>query len=78
MCVLPIRPSIRLELIVTQSSVTFTTVGGTTVDYNSLAVASFVEEDGQLKILEVKEFCDPQERNAFHAATAKTPGGPAV
>lgn len=25
-----------------------------------------VEEDGELKILEIKDFCDPKKRSDFH------------
>ena len=72
------QPSCFLELIVTQATAEFTTIEGTTIDYDSLVVISFVEEDGKLKVLELKDFCDPQKRSVLHATAAKATGGLAV
>ena len=30
-----------------------------------------IEEDGELKILEIKDFCDPKKRSDFHDWAAK-------
>ena len=48
-----------------------TTVDGTTIDYDSLTILSFVEEDGELKVLECKDFSDPQKRTNLHVWAAK-------
>jgi hypothetical protein len=74
-CVLPMQPSCFLELIVTQATAEFTTIEGTTIDYDSLVVISFVEEDGRLKVLELKDFCDPHKRSVLHSTAAKAIGG---
>ena len=75
---LPTQPSCRLELIVTQVTITFVTTVGTTVDYDTVGIFSFAEEDGRLKILEVKNFCDPEKHNNLHATAAKLIGGRAL
>lgn len=49
----------------------FTTVDGTTVDYDSVFVCSFVDEDGELKLVEAKDFADPGKRGVFHLTAAK-------
>ena len=64
-----------LKLIVTQASAIFTTIDGTTIDYDSLVIISFIEEDGQLKLLEMKDFSDPQKRSVLHATAKKTAAG---
>jgi hypothetical protein len=38
---------------------------GTTFSSNGACILSFVEEDGELKILQAKEFTDPQKYSAF-------------
>lgn len=43
------------------------TPGGTAVNYDTLLIFSFVEEDGELKVLGIKDFSDPEKRNAFHS-----------
>lgn len=54
-----------------QFSILFTTVDGTTLDYDSLMISSFVEEDGETKVIEAKDFSDPEKRGAFYAEVAK-------
>ena len=55
----------------TQLTATFTTAEGTAHDYDSVCIFSFVEEDGRLKISNLKDFSDPHKRGAFHAVAAK-------
>lgn len=55
----------------TQLTAVCTTVDGTTHDYDSLSIFSLVEEDGEIKVLESKDFCDPQKRTTFFAGVAK-------
>jgi hypothetical protein len=43
-------------------------MGNTKLDYDTLGVISFTEEDGELKILEVKNFADPEKVRAMYAA----------
>jgi hypothetical protein len=56
---------------VTQFTPIFCFVDGTTCDYDSVCILSFVEEDGEMKLLEIKDFCDPQMRSNFYACAAK-------
>lgn len=44
---------------------------GTTLDYDSLTIITLVEEDGKLKILEFKDFSDPEKRRNFHKAMSQ-------
>ena len=39
---------------------------GTTFEYESLAILTLTEEDGELKLLGYKEFTDPEKRRNFH------------
>ena len=50
----------------------WTTPDGNSFDYDTLLVMSFVEEDGELKVCEIKDFSDTEKRKAFHAAAAKS------
>ena len=54
-----------------QFSILVTTVDGTTLDYDSVMINTFVEEDGELKLAETKDFSDPEKRGAFHVEVAK-------
>ena len=47
---------------------------GTTVEYDSVDVLSMVEEDGVVKVGDVKDFSDPEKRDKFHAEAAKLMG----
>lgn len=40
-------------------------------DCDSAAIFSFVDEDGELKVVEAKDFSDPEKRGAFHAEAEK-------
>jgi hypothetical protein len=44
---------------------------GTKCEYDTVCIFSFVEEDGEIKILELKDFCDPQKRSAFYVEAVK-------
>lgn len=46
-------------------------VDGGAVEYDTLLILSFVEEGGELKVLEIKDFSDPEKRNAFHVEASK-------
>ena len=57
-----------------------TTVDDTTLEYDSVIINTLVEEDGELKILENKDFSDPEKRENLHswATKALAKGAPAV
>ena len=44
---------------------------GTTHEYDTVSIYTLVEEDGEIKVLESKDFADPQKRSAFYAGIAK-------
>lgn len=48
-----------------------TTIDGPEMNYDTVLFFSLVEEDGQLKVLEIKDFADPEERSAFHSEAAR-------
>lgn len=50
----------------------FTTASGTTLDCDSVFIVSFVEENGALKVLEIKAFSSYEKRMAFHNEIPKT------
>ena len=50
----------------------FHTIESTTLDYDSLAILTIVEEDGQLKIVDYKDFCDPEKRSKLYSWVAQT------
>jgi hypothetical protein len=52
----------------------FTTVDGITFDYDAVSIITLVEEDGKLRMLEVKDFADPEKRSLFYAGAAKLMG----
>ena len=56
------------------------TFDGNKLEYDTLSVFSLVEEDGELNISELKDFCDPEKRNQDHiwAAKALAKAGPVV
>ena len=55
----------------TQSTDICPTIYGVTLTYEAIYTLSFVEEDGELKVSECKEFIDSQEYGAFTAKIAK-------
>ena len=57
-----------------QLTFVFTTVEGTELEYDAVAILHFVEEDGETKILTIKDFADPEKRSAFNAGAAKVVG----
>ena len=57
-----------------QLTFVFTTIEGTELEYDSLSIFYFVEEDGETKILTIKDFADPEKRSAFNAEAAKIVG----
>ena len=46
------------------------TVEGTILEYDTLLIVSFVEEDGSLKLLSMNDFADPHKRDALHTSVA--------
>jgi hypothetical protein len=51
-----------------------TTADRTILDYDSVIINTFVEEDGELKILSNKDFSDPQKRANVHNWVARALG----
>lgn len=64
----------------TQAKSASSTVDGTDIDYDIPTILTLVEEDGELKISEFKDFSDPKKRsNLFSwAAKALAKGVPAA
>ena len=50
----------------TQMTADVVTVDGTELDYDTLSIFTLVEEDGQLKISNFRDFCDPAKRHRLH------------
>jgi hypothetical protein len=50
---------------------------GAMFNFSGAWILSLAEEDGELKILQVKEFTDPQDHIAFDSAHAAAKGAPA-
>jgi hypothetical protein len=50
-------------------------IGDTKIDFEDLCIFSFTEEDGELKILETKNFADPQKISSLYAAVAQASQG---
>ena len=51
----------------TQVSVSSQAASGATPTYDALVIISIGEEDGELKITNIKDFPDPQKRSVFLA-----------
>lgn len=51
---------------------------GIAIEYDSVYITSFVDEGGELKILDAKDFSDPEKCGRFNAEVIKilTKGGP--
>jgi hypothetical protein len=49
----------------------FSLIDGTTREYDTLLIYSLIEEDGETKLFEIKDFCDPEKRSALYAGAAK-------
>ena len=47
------------------------TADGDKLDYDSLSIATIVEEDGVPKVDEFRDFSDPEKRGNFHGWAAK-------
>lgn len=54
-----------------QVSAVCSTIDGTTLEYDCVAVLTIVEEDEKLKILEFKDFSNPEQRSTLHSWAAK-------
>jgi len=46
-------------------------IGDTKIDYDTVCILTFTEEDGELKILGAKNFADPQKIGAVYTAVAQ-------
>ena len=55
----------------TQFTAICTHPDGTTLEYDSLSIITLIEEDGELKLLELKDFSDPEKRSNFHKITSQ-------
>ena len=47
------------------------TVDGNVLDYDTVQILTLVEEDGELKVTDYKDFADPEKRANLHAWAAK-------
>ena len=54
-----------------QTTAVCTTIDGTKIVYDGVGILTLVEEDGELKVLEWKDFPDPEKRNNLHSWVAK-------
>ena len=57
----------------TQVTSTCSTVNGTTISKDAVCIISIVEEDGELKVLEAKEFADSPEHRAWQKLGSEAP-----
>ena len=55
-----------------QATTNVTAIDGGALNYESVMILTLVEEDGKLKVVELKDFVDPENHNAFLSAIAKT------
>ena len=46
-------------------------IDGNELDYDSLSVFTVIEESGEFKVAELKDFSDPEKRGKLHAWAAK-------
>jgi len=56
--------------MVTQGTAAASIADGTTFEHSCICIISLVEEDGGLKVVGYKEFCDPQKRTTLLAWVA--------
>ena len=63
-----------------QALVVFHTSDGHEIDKDCLVIFTVVEEDGQLKVSEIKDFVDPEQRSKLLSwgANALAKAGPAA
>jgi hypothetical protein len=54
-----------------QARALLSTTDGAQIDYDSLVVLTLVEEDGKLKVLDFKDFSDPEKRKNTLGLIAK-------
>lgn len=47
------------------------TVDGDELDYDTAQILTLVEEDGEFKVTDYKDFADPEKRANLHAWAAK-------
>ena len=56
----------------TQASGVCHTVNGNHLEYESVSILTIVEEDGELKVSEFKDFCNPEKRGKLHGWLVET------
>jgi len=61
--------------VVTEHSFVFAHPEGTKHDYDAVAIFTLAEEDGELKIIECRDFADHEKRKAFYDRATKSLGG---
>jgi hypothetical protein len=54
----------------TQGTRVISAAFGGTFAYDTITILTLVEEDGELKVLQCKDFSDPEKRMAFYAGMA--------
>ena len=47
------------------------TADGTVINYDAVDILSFIEEDGELRVVDIKDFSDPEKHNALHSEASK-------
>jgi len=57
--------------VVIHMTAVWSTVDGTATNYDTVLIFSFIEEDGELKVVDIKDFADPEKRDAFHTEASK-------
>jgi len=57
--------------VVLHLTATSHTADGQKLDYDSLSVLTLIEENGELKIADIKDFSDPEKRGNIHGWAAK-------
>ena len=53
-----------------QASVAYQTIGAQ-LDYDTLCIFTLTEQDGELRVINVKDFCDPEKRANVYSWAAK-------
>jgi len=57
--------------VVLQTTAVGYTADGTKLEYDSVGIFTLAEEDGELKIIELKDFCNPEKRGKAHSWVAQ-------
>ena len=54
-----------------QHSYLFTAADGTVIDYDCVLILSLANQDGELRVIEAKDFSDPEKRKARQVEVVK-------